>query len=74
MNDVKFADMSVGDAVIFQKPPMRGAPVSGRVTELTRMQVTYRDDWGTTTTLRRASLVCDSRVRIEGGKWSWTFV
>lgn len=71
-SDVKFADMTVGDAVVFKKVPMRGAPISGRITALTRTQVTYRDG-NVEASLRRASLVCDSRKKIDGGKWSWTF-
>lgn len=72
MNDVKFADMTVGDCVIFKKAPARGAPIQGRVTALTKTHITYSDA-GVETTLRRASLVADSRVRIEGNKWSWLF-
>lgn len=72
MNDVKFSDMTVGDAVAFKKAPVRGAPRVGVVSELTRTHVTYKQG-EEQTTLRRASLVCDSRRRVDGGKWSWTF-
>lgn len=70
--DVKFADMTVGDALIFKRAPTRGASIQGRVVALTNTHITYRDG-DVETTLRRASLVCDSRKKIDGGKWSWTF-
>lgn len=63
MNNVKFAEMRVGDRVEFLKKPTNTAPLAGRiVAPLTQTTVVYTDGV-VQIQLRRASLVLDRRDR-----------
>lgn len=74
MNDqVKFADMRVGDTVEFESLPAVGAPLGGVVALLNTTMLTY-ENGGAKTSLRRAALRLERRTRNrETGHSHWVF-
>ena len=71
-NDVKFADMRVGDNVEFLDSPARSA-ISGVIALLNPTMVTFEATSGIKVSVRRASLVLDKRTRIGDGHSTWRF-
>lgn len=78
-NDVKFADLQVGDTVDFEprSKALRDTPASGTVTALTHNTVTVSVIAAGTSerivaSIRRASLVLERRMKV-GGRYHWVF-